>query len=63
MLLSMTGFGEAHLEEDGVSAAVEIRTVNSRYYKAVIRLPEGYSSLESMLGRATVGFGHSKAST
>jgi uncharacterized protein (TIGR00255 family) len=47
MLLSMTGFGEAHLEEDGLSLAVEIRTVNSRYFKAVIRLPEGYSSLES----------------
>jgi uncharacterized protein (TIGR00255 family) len=49
MLLSMTGFGEAHLEEDGYSAAVEIRTVNSRYFKAVIRLPEGYSSLEPMV--------------
>lgn len=49
MLLSMTGFGEAHLEEDGYSAAVEIRTVNSRYFKAVIRLPEGYSSLESLV--------------
>jgi uncharacterized protein (TIGR00255 family) len=28
---------------------VEVRTVNSRYFKAVIRVPEGYSSLESLV--------------
>ena len=49
MLLSMTGFGESHLQEDGCSVAVEIRTVNSRYLKAIVRVPEGYSSLEPLV--------------
>ena len=29
----MTGFGEARRQEDGVSIAVEVRTINSRYFK------------------------------
>jgi uncharacterized protein (TIGR00255 family) len=43
----MTGHGEAHLHEDGLSIAVEIRTVNNRYFKLNLRLTEGYASLES----------------
>lgn len=47
MLLSMTGFGEARRERDGVSAGVEVRTVNNRYFKLSLRINEGYSRLES----------------
>ena len=47
MLLSMTGFGEAHRQADGVSVSVELRTVNSRYFKLSIKCGEGYSALES----------------
>jgi len=43
----MTGHGEAHLHEDGLSIAVEIRTVNNRYLKLNLRLTEGYAPLES----------------
>ena len=31
MLQSMTGFGEAHSQQDGLAVAVEIRTINNRY--------------------------------
>ncbi len=41
MLRSMTGFGAAHGQVDGVEYAVEVRSVNSRYFKAVVKAPEG----------------------
>ena len=47
MLLSMTGFGEAHRQGDGVVISVELRTVNSRYFKLSVKCGEGYSALES----------------
>jgi len=40
MINSMTGYGEAQGEADGVSYAVEIKTVNNRYFKTIIKLPE-----------------------
>jgi uncharacterized protein (TIGR00255 family) len=46
MLLSMTGFGEAHHQEGTFRVGVEIRTVNSRYFKLSLRCPEGFGSLE-----------------
>lgn len=42
----MTGQGSARLRRDGVAVSVEIRTVNSRYYKLALRVSEGYSALE-----------------
>jgi uncharacterized protein (TIGR00255 family) len=42
----MTGHGESHRHEDGLSVAVEIRTVNNRYFKLSLRLTEGYAPLE-----------------
>src|SRR5437762_10023258 len=42
----MTGHGEAHRHENGLSIAVEIRTVNNRYFKLNLRLTEGYAPLE-----------------
>jgi len=43
----MTGFGEAHRQGDGVVISVELRTVNSRYFKLSVKCGEGYSALES----------------
>src|SRR5262245_2457567 len=43
----MTGHGEAHRHENGLSIAVEIRTVNNRYFKLKLRMTEGYAPLES----------------
>jgi uncharacterized protein (TIGR00255 family) len=46
LLLSMTGFGEARTRRDNLSVSVEVRTINSRYFKLVVRANEGYGSLE-----------------
>ena len=42
----MTGFGEAHRRADGVAAAVEVRTINNRYFKLALKCGEGYGLLE-----------------
>ena len=49
MIVSMTGFGDAAAENDGVHYAVEIRSLNNRYFKAVIKLPDNVSGLEPEL--------------
>jgi len=46
VLLSMTGFGEARCQQDDLAVAVEVRTINSRFFKLAVRTSEGYSSLE-----------------
>ena len=40
MLISMTGFGSASADDHGMSCAVELRSVNNRFYKGVIKLPD-----------------------
>lgn len=49
MISSMTGYGEARRETEGLSVAVEIRTVNSRHFKLTVRAPEGYGALETQV--------------
>jgi uncharacterized protein (TIGR00255 family) len=49
MLLSMTGFGEAHRQQDGLAVAVEVRAINSRFFKLSIRAGEGYGAFESRI--------------
>lgn len=46
MTLSMTGFGDAQLQDDGVAYALEIRSVNNRYLKTSIHLPDDFAFLE-----------------
>src|SRR5204862_7929195 len=46
MIVSMTGFGDASAEHDGTHYAVEIRSLNNRFFKPVIKLPENVSGLE-----------------
>ena len=46
-LLSMTGFGQSREERDGYAVVVEVRSVNSRYFKLHLRMTEGYSPLEA----------------
>lgn len=45
----MTGHGEAHRHEQRVAIAVEVRSVNNRYFKLSFRATEGYSSLEPLV--------------
>jgi len=47
MILSMTGYGEAQYSEGDVSFALEIRSLNNRYFKANIKLPDYLSSFEA----------------
>jgi uncharacterized protein (TIGR00255 family) len=46
MLNSMTGFARVCRDINGISYAVEIRTVNNRYFKPSIRMPEAAGFLE-----------------
>ena len=64
MIHSMTGFGDAALGEDGVHYTLEIRSLNNRYFKANIKLPEHLQFLEaevekllrSRLGRGSITY-------
>jgi uncharacterized protein (TIGR00255 family) len=49
MIVSMTGFGDATAHHNGTHYSVEIRSLNNRYYKPVIKLPETISGLEPEL--------------
>lgn len=46
MLLSMTGFGEARIQDDRWSVGVEIRTVNNRHLKLNAKISDPYGALE-----------------
>ncbi len=49
MIRSMTGFGAASTEVDGARYVVELRSLNSKYFKALIRLPDELQGLEAEL--------------
>ncbi len=49
MIVSMTGFGDATGERSGTHYAVEIRSLNNRFFKSIIKLPENVSGLEPEL--------------
>jgi uncharacterized protein (TIGR00255 family) len=49
MIVSMTGFGDASAERGGTHYAVEIRSLNNRFFKPIIKLPENVSGLEPEL--------------
>jgi len=64
MIVSMTGFGDAAGEHQGTHYALEIRSLNNRYFKATIKLPEHLMGLEpeievllrDRLGRGSITF-------
>lgn len=64
MIVSMTGFGDATAERDGTHYSVEVRSLNNRFFKSVIKLPEPISGLEpelesmlrEKLGRGSITF-------
>jgi uncharacterized protein (TIGR00255 family) len=47
----MTGFGEARLQDERWSVAVEVRTVNNRHLKLTAKISEPYGALETELDR------------
>ena len=51
MLRSMTGYGAAERENDQVRIAVEVRTINNKFFKVTQRLPEGLGAAEVAIER------------
>lgn len=49
MLYSMTGFGAASLNEQGIAVSVELKAVNNRYFKLSLRLPDGFAAMETRI--------------
>ena len=47
MIRSMTGFGTASRSTDGARYVVELRSLNSKYFKALIRMPDELQGLEA----------------
>ena len=47
MILSMTGFGRAEANGEGVTATVEMRSVNNRFLEVSARLPKEFNLRES----------------
>jgi uncharacterized protein (TIGR00255 family) len=64
MIVSMTGFGDATAERDGTHYAIEVRSLNNRFFKSTIKLPDSVSGLEpelesmlrEKLGRGSITF-------
>lgn len=48
----MTGFGDASSQSGDARYAVEIRSVNNKYFKTVFRLPEELAGLEPLIDQA-----------
>jgi uncharacterized protein (TIGR00255 family) len=46
---SMTGFGRAHLERDGVRVVAEIRALNQRFFELKLSLPRGWGEHEAQV--------------
>ena len=49
MIRSMTGFGDASTQADGVHYSVELRSLNNKYFKCSVRLPEEFQGMEAEL--------------
>jgi uncharacterized protein (TIGR00255 family) len=47
----MTGFGDASTQHEGLRYTVEIKSLNNRYFKTVLKLPDAAASLEADIER------------
>ncbi len=45
----MTGFGDASTQSDGVHYSVELRSLNNKYFKCSVRLPDQFQGMEAEL--------------
>ncbi len=55
MIASMTGYGEAQHHAEGVRCALEIRSVNNRFLKCTIKLPEAVQFAETEVEKVIRG--------
>ena len=51
MIKSMTGFGQSELKDEEKTVAVELRSVNNKYLKINIRIPDLLSGVEDKIER------------
>ncbi len=51
MLKSMTGYGRAVLEKEGMELTFEVKSVNNRYLDTSVRLPRAFGYLEEKIKR------------
>ena len=51
MLRSLTGYGGAQLQIEGIHYSIEIRSLNNRYFKASIKLPEMWAYAEAEIDK------------
>jgi uncharacterized protein (TIGR00255 family) len=47
----MTGFGDSRGQDDRLCVAIEVRSVNNRYFKIVVKSPERFQPLEGEIER------------
>jgi uncharacterized protein (TIGR00255 family) len=47
----MTGFGDSRGQDDRLCVAVEVRAVNNRYFKIIVKSPERFQPLEGEIER------------
>src|ERR1700723_472885 len=46
---SMTGFGRAHIERDGMRVVAEVRALNQRFFELKLSLPRGWGEHEAQV--------------
>ena len=51
MIKSMTGFGQSELKDEVKTVVVELRSVNNKYLKINIRMPDSLSGVEDKVER------------
>lgn len=51
MLFSMTGYGEARKQAEDLSISVELKSVNNRFLKVIIKSSEAYQRLDTEIER------------
>jgi len=49
MIRSMTGFGRAEIERNGIGLSAEVRSVNHKFCEVTIRLPRSLTALENQV--------------
>ena len=53
MIRSMTGFGHAEIDREGLALSAEVRTVNHKFCEVSVRLPRSLSNLENRVRTRT----------
>ncbi|MDF0725243.1 YicC family protein [Cytobacillus sp. S13-E01] len=58
MIVSMTGFGRAHIESNNISVTAEIKSVNHRFCEIIVRMPRHLSIIEDKMKKVIGEYVH-----